>query len=115
MPVVEIIEDAELREWDTRMFTFKRDGIRIEAFVARVDGKVVAYENLCRHLPVSLDYGDGRVWDSKKRFFVCFTHGARYEPRTGKCVEGPCGGASLHVIETELKDTMIVLSEGQSD
>ena len=112
---MEIIKDSELSEGETHMFSFKRDGVHIEAFVARVDGKVVAYENLCRHLPVSLDYGDGRVWDSKKRFFVCFTHGARYEPGTGKCVEGPCGGASLHMVDVELRGEMIVLSDGQAD
>lgn len=112
---LEILKASDLKEGDTHVFHFKRDGIRIDAFVARVKGVLVAYENLCRHLPVSLDYGDGRFWDTKKHFFVCYTHGARYEPRTGKCVDGPCGGASLHSLRVEEKEGWIHLSEGQAD
>ncbi|MDA7916127.1 Rieske 2Fe-2S domain-containing protein [Verrucomicrobia bacterium] len=115
MAEIEIVKSDELKEGNTQTFMFKRDGIRIDAFVARLPEGLVAYENLCRHLPVSLDYGDGRIWDSKKRFFVCFTHGARYDPGTGKCVDGPCGGASLHSLQVIEKDGVVFLADGQAD
>ena len=47
----------ELPKGATKRFTFKREGVLIDAFVANFNGDIVAYENLCRHLPITLDYG----------------------------------------------------------
>ena len=49
----------DLPEGTTKRFSFKRDGIRVDAFVANYRGEIVAFENLCRHQPLTLDYGDG--------------------------------------------------------
>lgn len=58
-------------------------------------GTVVAYRNLCRHLPVPLDGGTGRVLSADRTHLVCATHGATYRLRDGYCVQGPCEGLSL--------------------
>ena len=94
----------ELQEGTTRQFSFQRDGIRVDAFVANYKGEIVAYENLCRHQPLTLDYGDGQFFNSDGSLFVCQTHGAMYHPQNGLCVEGPCAGASLHPLEIEIAD-----------
>ena len=99
----------ELPKGATKRFTFKREGVLIDAFVANFNGDIVAYENLCRHLPITLDYGDGEFFSTDNRFFVCQTHGAFYEPKTGLCIAGPCVGASLIPLETELVDDEIFL------
>lgn len=62
----------------------------------------MAYENVCRHIPITLDYGDGRFFNSERSHFVCQTHGATYEPLTGKCIAGPCVGASLKPLKVEV-------------
>jgi nitrite reductase/ring-hydroxylating ferredoxin subunit len=36
---------------------------------------------------------------------MCATHGAIYEPDTGKCVGGPCRGARLRQVQVEERDT----------
>ena len=54
-----IVRLEDLPEGTTKRFSFQRDGMRVDAFVANFKGDIVAYENLCRHLPITLDYGDG--------------------------------------------------------
>jgi nitrite reductase/ring-hydroxylating ferredoxin subunit len=99
----------DLPEGTTKRFSFKRDGIRVDAFVANYRGEIVAYENLCRHQPLTLDYGDGEFFSSDGSLFVCQTHGAMYHPKTGLCIEGPCTGASLHPLNIEITDGEIHL------
>ena len=99
----------DLPEGTTKRFSFQRDGMRVDAFVAKFKGEIVAYENLCRHLPITLDYGDGEFFSNDGSLFVCQTHGAFYEPKSGLCVAGPCTGASLIPLETEQTDGHIFL------
>ena len=76
----------------------------IEVFVVLYNKSYYAYINKCKHLNVELDWDPNNFFDEEKRFIVCSTHGALYEPTTGKCVSGPCRGAyleSLVIIETE--------------
>lgn len=65
------------------------------AFVVRYGGQVNAYLNACAHRAVELDWVAGEFFDAERRYLICATHGARYEPATGRCVAGPCGDASL--------------------
>jgi nitrite reductase/ring-hydroxylating ferredoxin subunit len=100
---------SDLKDGQTIKFEFHREGLRIEAFVARFQGKILAYENLCRHLPLTLDYADNRFFSTDGKHFVCQTHGALYEPITGLCVRGPCAGASLKPLPIELRNDSIWL------
>jgi nitrite reductase/ring-hydroxylating ferredoxin subunit len=65
------------------------------------EGLPRAYLNLCKHLPIPLDGGS-------RRFLIdgqlqCVTHGARYRRSDGLCVAGPCRGASLRALATEVE------------
>lgn len=72
------------------------EGRPVQAIVLRDEqGRVVAYRNLCRHLPVPLDGGTGELLTPDRRHLVCGTHGALYRIRDGHCVEGPCRGRGL--------------------
>jgi nitrite reductase/ring-hydroxylating ferredoxin subunit len=71
----------------------------VTAFVVRKIGKVCGYVNRCAHVAMELDWNLGEFFDSTGNFLICATHGALYEPLTGKCVEGPCLGASLYKVE----------------
>ncbi len=85
------------------------DGVRFElvgvagaaepAFVIRHCGEVRGYLNRCAHVPVELDWQPGRFFDFDRRFLICATHGALYEPASGRCVAGPCRGARLEVVQ----------------
>ena len=74
------------------------------AFALRFDGQVVAYLNRCLHVPTEMDWQPGEFLDSAREYILCATHGAAYEPQTGRCVGGPCGRGRLTVIEVEERD-----------
>ena len=65
------------------------------ALIGRSDGAIVAYANVCRHLAVPLDYGDGDVTDEDGEDLRCRHHGAVFAAASGQCVVGPCQGRSL--------------------
>ena len=100
----------DLKPGTTHKFQFKRGGRLCEGFVARIGRtKVVAYENVCQHLPLPLDYDDGQFFTCDGAHFICQTHGALYEPKTGLCVRGPCEGESLKPLKVAVKDGVIWL------
>jgi nitrite reductase/ring-hydroxylating ferredoxin subunit len=72
------------------------DGRPIQAIVLRDEsGAIVAYRNLCRHLPVPLDGGTGELLSEDGLHLICGTHGATYRVQDGHCIEGPCEGTAL--------------------
>ena len=95
------------------------DGVRFDisvrgksepAFAVRYDGKVYAYRNRCAHMPMELDWKPGKFFDAEGLLLICSTHGAIYEPDTGRCSGGPCGGA-LEPVAIEERDGRILLKE----
>jgi nitrite reductase/ring-hydroxylating ferredoxin subunit len=78
-----------------------------QAFALRHDGVVVAYLNRCVHLPTEMDWQPGNFLDARREFIVCATHGAEYEPHTGRCVGGPCGRGSLAALRVEERDGQV--------
>ena len=92
---------AAVRAGETRPFHFLRAGRRVEAFLLRWEGRLLAYENVCRHLPVRLDGGVGRFFAADGCHLVCQAHQATYDPGTGLCVRGPCEGLRLHALPLE--------------
>src|SRR5437762_1366776 len=55
------------------------------AFALRFDGRVVAYLNRCLHVPTEMDWQYGVFLDAGREFIMCATHGAIYEPLSGRC------------------------------
>ena len=102
MPKRRLASLEELKRSHTLKFSYRQEGIAREGFLAWTQGKVVAYENVCRHIPITLDYGDARFFNRGHTHFVCQTHGATYEPLTGLCIAGPCVGASLKPLKVEV-------------
>ena len=101
----------EVEEGKTLKFSFKRMERPMEGFVGRFNGALFAYENTCRHIPISLDYGDNRFFTNQGDALMCQTHGAVYEPDTGLCTRGPCAGASLFPLEMVEEDGVLWFEE----
>jgi len=94
----------DLKEGQSIKFVIPRKDRKTEAFVIKKDGKFYSYLNLCRHWSVGLDFDDNDFFSEDKAWLVCKNHGAIYEPKTGICEGGPCGGAALYrvpIIEKE--------------
>jgi nitrite reductase/ring-hydroxylating ferredoxin subunit len=69
---------------------------RVNAFLINDSGNFFAYVNRCRHMTTPLDFIRDEFLSEDRRYLMCYTHGALYEPATGLCVAGPCKGESLY-------------------
>lgn len=71
------------------------------AFAVRFQGQVHAYLNRCGHVAMEMDYQPNDFFDSTGQWLMCATHGAMYDPSTGRCLMGPCKGGLLKIEVTE--------------
>lgn len=85
-------------------------GVTLAAFAIRHRGRVHGYLNRCAHRQVELDWEPGEFFDAGRRYLVCATHGAVYEPDSGACVGGPCAGAGLTPLPLEESRGEVVLA-----
>ncbi len=76
-------------------------GLSCWAFAIRFEGQVQAYLNRCAHVAMEMDYQPNRFFDDSGQWIICATHGALYEPRTGRCMAGPCRHALVKIDLTE--------------
>jgi nitrite reductase/ring-hydroxylating ferredoxin subunit len=83
--------------------------------VVSFKGRLAAYENVCRHIPLALDSGGGDFFTLDGRHLICATHGAIYEPLSGLCVRGPCEGASLKPLSVDVHDGFIEVTIDDRD
>ena len=89
-----------------------RDG-PAPAFAVRYRGKVYAYVNRCAHVGVELDWAEGNFFDISGLYLVCSTHGAAYEPDSGRCAGGPCNGRGLLALRVIERDGGVYLLEDE--
>lgn len=76
-------------------------------FVVRHAGRVHGWLNQCAHVPVELDWMEGQFFDDSRVYLICATHGALYEPDSGRCAGGPCRGGRLRPIRTAERDGQV--------
>ena len=90
---IDVGASADLAEGGPGLrFPVRVAGQPATGFVVRHEGRVRAYLNRCAHVPMELDWLEGAFFDEDGRFLACATHGALYEPGTGRCAGGPCAG-----------------------
>lgn len=81
------------------------------AFAIRANGQVFAYLNRCAHVPIEMDWDNGQFFDFSGQYLVCSTHGALYDPATGRCVGGRCNGRGLQSLTVREENNHIYLLE----
>jgi len=99
---------ADLPPGTTKKFLLQIDGQEEECFAVNYHGELRAYINRCSHVPMTMDWIDNRFFDEDKRYLVCATHGACYEPETGECVTGPPLGKLLTPVTLRIDGDDIV-------
>ncbi len=85
------------------------------AFVVRYQGQLRAYLNRCAHVPVELDWEQGKFFDYSGLYLICATHGALYAPETGRCVGGRCQGRSLQPLHVAERHGQVFLIEDDGE
>jgi nitrite reductase/ring-hydroxylating ferredoxin subunit len=114
MPQTIVVANAaSLGDRETAKFTFTDGADRKEGFVIAWAGKLFAYRNECRHIPMTMDWVENRFLSRDRCFIQCATHGARYEIETGLCVDGPPAGETLRSLEVSIdgKDAVITIDD----
>ena len=95
------VRDAESGETDEAVLT------RLGADEAG-EGGVAGWINRCMHFThIRLDKGSGAP--KRDGELVCENHSAMFEDDTGRCTYGPCEGAYLDPVETEVHDGDVYL------
>lgn len=92
-------------------FTVSRHGVEEPAFVVRYRGVAHAYINRCGHVPIELDWQEGRFFDLTGDYLICAAHGAIYAPESGRCLGGRCSGQGLASLTVVERDGNIYLKE----
>ena len=104
MNLLKIGAVGELGNGQSKKFVIQRPDRETEAVLIKINGQHHAYLNLCRHWMVGLDFDDNDFFSEGGEWLVCKNHGALYNPVTGVCESGPCGGASLYSVPLVEKD-----------
>lgn len=94
-------------------FVAEFNGRHLDAFAIAYKGEVHAYVNSCPHRGTTLDWEPGQVFDHSGIYLVCATHGALFDPESGRCVGGPCQGASLTRIQVAENAGQVSLVTGR--
>lgn len=111
-----ICASAALQEKGTGIrFELATPAGAVSAFVIRYRGKPHGWINRCAHVSVELDWQQGEFFDDAGLYLICATHGAVYEPDTGRCVAGPCKGARLQKVAVTERDGSIFLDTEYHD
>lgn len=92
-----------------KSFKTKVRGKVFQGFVVKKGGKYYAYQNLCMHLPITLDLNDDDFFTYDKAHLQCHMHGAMYVVETGVCIAGPCEGTTLVSLEVLEEETRLVI------
>lgn len=90
-------------------------GVAHTALIARVDGELRAYANVCRHKAIPLDARGGTalgVMTDDGASLLCDSHGAVYRPEDGLCTQGPCAGLRLYAFEVVERGNELALTFG---
>jgi nitrite reductase/ring-hydroxylating ferredoxin subunit len=75
----------------------------------RLGDAIQVYENACPHIGTPLDWVPGQFFSRDGRHLICSTHGAAFLPATGECINGPCRGAFLTVIASQIRDGVVMI------
>jgi nitrite reductase/ring-hydroxylating ferredoxin subunit len=99
---------GELAPGQTTKFLLRCHHREEECFLVNHRGTLYAYINRCCHVPMTMDWIDNQFMTEDKRYILCATHGACYQPDTGECIVGPPLGKFLTPVPLVIRgDTVI--------
>lgn len=84
------------------------DGVAESLILTRRGEQVAAFLNICPHAGRRLDWAPGQFLFDRGHL-VCAVHAATFELPSGECINGPCRGASLRAVATEVRDGQVWL------
>jgi nitrite reductase/ring-hydroxylating ferredoxin subunit len=101
---------ADVPPGRTAKFRLQRGGRAVDGFLVNHDGRYHAYVNRCPHVGTPLDLWPNEFFTEDGRALICATHGALYEPASGRCTAGPCVGDALTRLALRHEGDAVVVS-----
>ncbi len=86
----------------------------LDVMVVEQDGARHAFINACPHQFIPLETFPDYFFTEDREYLVCSGHGARFDPATGLCVDGPCEGENLDPLAIAEQDGAIYLTEARA-
>ncbi|EKS70305.1 MULTISPECIES: Rieske 2Fe-2S domain-containing protein [unclassified Caballeronia] len=83
------------------------DPATTDVVIIRRGDEVWAYQNLCPHFSVPLNYEPNTFWTYDSEVIMCAHHSAMFRFEDGLCVDGPCKGATLRPVQIVIEDRKI--------
>ncbi len=97
----------ELPDHGGKELIFQEGRFRTSIFIQKTGDNVSVFLNFCPHAGTPLNLFDENFMDTAGKNLLCKTHGALFDPKSGKCVRGPCKGKYLRSIAHVLEDGAI--------
>ena len=101
----------ELGDPGARGFTMGGGDWPLRGFVVRSGAVVRAYVNHCPHAGFPLNAEPDRFLAPHAPLIMCAMHGALFDMGSGRCVSGPCPGASLRTLPVYVEKGYVLLDE----
>lgn len=99
-----LVRLEDLPDHGGKELIFTEGRFRTSIFIQKTAESVSVFLNFCPHAGTPLNMFDDKFMDLQNRFLLCRTHGAQFDPSTGKCVRGPCKGRYLRTISHRIRD-----------
>jgi nitrite reductase/ring-hydroxylating ferredoxin subunit len=99
----------ELSDPGSRAFSIGDGEWPLRGFIVRVGDAAFAYLNRCPHAGHPLNMRPDEFLNADRRFILCRSHGAMFEPTNGRCVAGPCAGQSLRSLPLRIETGLVIL------
>ncbi|MFI5394861.1 MAG: Rieske (2Fe-2S) protein [Candidatus Binatia bacterium] len=99
---------GELAPGRTKKFFLRCHDREEECFLVNHRGTLYAYINRCCHVPMTMDWIDNQFMTEDKRYILCATHGACYQPDTGECIVGPPLGKFLTSVPLAIRGEAVI-------
>lgn len=111
MSETELCQLSEIKDNDAKGMVAVVEGKQRNIFVARKGDQAFAYLNWCPHNQVLIDQLPGQFFNGDHSLLRCSKHGALFQVETGMCVEGPCEGEGLKVLNCTVKNGAVYLTD----
>ena len=109
-----IARQEEIADGQGRRFEVGKGPSRVDGVLVRFGGRFYAYINRCKHMPMPLDLVKNHFFTANKKHLRCQSHGAMYDPTTGKCHAGPCRGKGLDPLRITVEGGIVYYVGGGS-
>jgi nitrite reductase/ring-hydroxylating ferredoxin subunit len=101
---------ADLEATGSKGFAVGEGDWPLRGFLVKTSKGVAAYVNYCPHAGHPLNFKVDRFLTPDRNLILCASHGALFTRDEGRCIAGPCPGASLTPVPVQIVGEHVMLA-----